>query len=466
MSFAGNSHSPAPNHEKYFSDSQVTPFPLDAYPAIKLSETRKQNLFIKLPARARPELFERVSNRRYTPLSWKVVKINDGASAEAKTCWYVVISGGTKCYSNIYKMSKINPPHLKVTHGEVDLLEYSRWAKKTYGMRIARDLLYYRMNQIDSSKGKIEARVLQTTKNPNLSFPDALVNLPAAHKKRIGFFVVYGLDVTDGDSPNRALIRSAASKAKDFGFYTKIFDTLPFGNSDKNAEMIGAQFVEESRFVDEIVILSVSKGTADVIRTLVVRQKEVMNQFPKEKLKLVVSLVGAVRESYIANWIVQSDSATPFVLKTFLKSKKGDVLEGIKSLASGPWENKNPKSLGDLYPNLNWLTFSMLPEGPDGHLKISAKADFIRESITANEENISPGDGLMESAATLLPPGTMVPQYVVRGFGPHTLALGRFADSTPISKLQNAQAPVIPEAGAEILDSFLRAIPKSLIEGR
>jgi hypothetical protein len=346
------------------------------------------------------------------------------------------------------------------------LLEYSRWAKKTYGMRIARDLLYYRMKQIDASKGKIEDRVLETSKNPSLIFPDALVNLPASQKKRIGFFVIYGLDVNDGDSPNRALIRSAASKAEDFGFYTKIFDTLPFGNNDQNAQMIGEQLSFEARFVDEVVILAVSKGVADLIRTLVVRHDEFLRGFPKEKLKLVVSLVGAVRESYVASWILKSEGATPFVLKTFLKSKKGDVLDGIKSLASGPWANTNPRTLGALYPNMNWLTFSMLPEGPDGHLKVSAKADFIRESVTAIEENISPGDGLMESAATLLPPGSGVPQHVVRGFGPHTLALGRFFDGTPISKLQNAQAPVKPEAGAEILDSFLRAMPKSLIEGR
>lgn len=173
--------------EKFFRDEELSPLPAEALPALAMKDFRKQSIFIKIPAQARPELYEKVSGNRYTPLNWKSIRLIQAPPPKALTCWNIVISGGTFCPSDIHALSKIDPPHLKKFKGELDLLEYSRWAKEKYGMRVARDFVHYRMGNLDASKTN-EARVLKTTKNPQFTYPDSMVNLPVSLKKTNWFF--------------------------------------------------------------------------------------------------------------------------------------------------------------------------------------------------------------------------------------------------------------------------------------
>jgi hypothetical protein len=331
-------------------------------------------------------------------------------------------------------------------------------------MRIARDLLFHKVADMDASNGDIETRVLRTTKDKRLVYDDSMIKLSNARLARVGLLIIYGIDTT-GNSKNRVLMQTAARSAAERGFYVRILDSHPFGTADHNAEQLAAQIVEHARNVDQLVLIAASKGVGDVLRALVPRRDELLRGLPAEKLKLMIGLSGVARESFVADWLVDRNLPIPFLLRSFLRLKRGDFLAGLRSLAEGPWDGHSASELGRAYPSLKWLSLSMFPEGGDGYVYVSGAADFMREAVTRQESLISPSDGLVETAATFLPPGSGVPQYIVRGFGPHALALGRYRDGTPLSPVhQQSRPPMNPEAGAEILDAFLRAMPSYLLD--
>jgi hypothetical protein len=138
-------------------------------------------------------------------------------------------------------------------------------------------------------------------------------------------------------------------------------------------------------------------------------------------------------------------------------------LEGIRALAQDPWSGKNPSLLKKNYPNLKWMSFSMLPDGPDALVHSGILSMELQQSVIRTGKHFSPSDGLVESAATILPPGTGIKEWIIRGYGPHALALGTFMDGTPIAQQNRRGEDVNPEAGAEILSSFMRAMSQDFI---
>jgi hypothetical protein len=75
-------------------------------------------------------------------------------------------------------------------------------------------------------------------------------------------------------------------------------------------------------------------------------------------------------------------------------------------------------------------------------------------------------DGLVESAASILPPGTGIKQGIIPVFGPHAIALGWYNDELRVAPKTMAGVTdrVEPAAGEEMLSAIFRAIPIDWIE--
>jgi len=457
---------PKVSPKQILRSTQVAQVPPLAVSALASAAKLQGQLYVRIPVQGRPRFL--IGNLKVGFLSTrkKDLALSPKASREAKRCWDILLSGGLECVSTATAV--------KAFQNERDPLEFARALKERYGMRIARDGLWQRMGEMDANGSQLETRVLQTTKDDNLVFANSLAKLTLRERQRTGVFVIYGLEVTGKTSPNRPLIRNAAEMAKKLGFYTRILDTHPYAPFETNARSIAEQILEHSKKVDRFLIAAASKGVADALTALVVKQSEFLKDLDRSKFRLMLCLSGVVRESHFARWITQHNQPMALITRTKLKWDAPGIIDGLLDLARGPWgssELARPKDLARLYPHLKWISYSMLPGADDGHFRDETIQTRINESVIVTSDRISPHDGLVESAGTILPPDedgksihSSVEQHIIRGFGTHTLALGRLRDGTPLSpKIQKAMPPLNPEAGSEILSALFRAIPKSLI---
>jgi len=180
----------------------------------------------------------------------------------------------------------------------------------------------------------------------------------------------------------------------------------------------------------------------------------------------MITMSGVLRGSYVARFLKSSHDPMAFLTKSFLfTTGKKEQLIGIKSLATSPWDNHPRDRVHNFFPNLKWAGFISIPEQDDAITHLSQTTGFLANTIFTTMDNISPGDSMVESAASMLPPDTKIQEIVVPVFGPHALSVSRFENGeriAPISQ-ENHDHEIITEAGPEMLDAFFRAIPTDLL---
>jgi hypothetical protein len=168
----------------------------------------------------------------------------------------------------------------------------------------------------------------------------------------------------------------------------------------------------------------------------------------------------------MAEWLTHSELKRLDVVRAVIARRPTQPMEGIESLARDPWAGVPRAQLGRDFPNLKWISVSMLPAGNDGLVPGNGVMLELQQALIRHAQVFSPSDGLVESAATILPPGTGIEQRIVRGHGPHALALGHFLNGEALAPENLSAKGVDPAAGAEILSSFMRSLGADLLQQR
>jgi hypothetical protein len=409
------------------------------------------SLYYKEPLEPHPQLYRKESARSFVRIPLGSLSFRADATAHEKRCWYVFVSGGLDC-------SRLVPQSINL---QEDILEKARQISRAQGLLRAREYVEEAMLQRDASRGQFEASVIRATKEKNWMIEDSVLKLEPEKIARIGVFVIFGIDLT-GNSPNRELIRRAHAELLKMGFAAHLVNTKPAVDYQSNAVIIGKEFEERVASLDHVIFVAVSKGVADLL-TYMMKEGALLSMEQRQKVRAVVSLSGVVRGSNVAEALMDSEDVLLQLSRVFIGSKPVKPLEGIRALAQDPWSGKNPSLLKKNYPNLKWISFSMLPDGPDALVHSGILLMELQQSVIRTGKHFSPSDGLVESAATILPPGTGIKEWIIRGYGPHALALGTFMDGTPIAPQNRRGEDVNPEAGAEILSSFMRALSQDFI---
>ena len=180
----------------------------------------------------------------------------------------------------------------------------------------------------------------------------------------------------------------------------------------------------------------------------------------------MVTLSGVVRSSFVAEYLASSNRLTAVGVRNFLRATgKGQILNGIESLSIDPWQGHDPQKIKRLFPALKWMSFPSLPEAKTALTDLSLWAGFLRSPVHSWTTIASPSDGLVETAASILPPDTGLHEIIIPIHGPHEMALGSYAPGVRLAPLAQGDIydQVIPDAGPEILSALFRALPKSLI---
>lgn len=347
------------------------------------------------------------------------------------------------------------------------LLREARAVTEEQGLPAARDLVIERLSAEDESAGDLERRVLRTTRDPGLVLPDSLAALPAERRKKIAMIIVPGTRSGFGSKSNltQECLHNVAEKGREMGFATHFIQTQPRGEVEANAALVAEQIRPAFAEADKVALVMLSKGAHDVIYYL----QEYASRLPeedREKLVVVLSLAGTLQGSVVADWFAHSPDPAAVSTRIWLRlSGQSKSLSMLDTVARSPWRPEDAARLREDFPNLVWVSVAMVPDGADGEIKDRLWAPGIRRRVRKSSPYYSPTDGLVESAASVLPDEVSVPEWIVLAKGSHSMPNGRYLDGTRVAPLTAVPGveDLQRESGGEVMSAYLRALPRSLL---
>lgn len=403
---------------------------------------------------------DRGDHEKDTSLSWSSIRIKeDYPDKKLINCWYIFLSGGD-CRKPVMEPL----PSAYTEKGTLDLLSYARDVSKQSGLVRAREVVEQKFVELDASKGELKKKVIQTTLNKDLTFEGSFATIPKEKRSRIGVYLVLGIGGDNSD--NAQLIRNAANEVSRLGFQSEMLEVDPNLGSDYNAALLKIMLEDRLPNLDKVVLVAASKGASDFITYFLNYGKDLPLK-EREKIKMMVTLSGVVRSSFVADYLSHSNGPLGLAVRNFLKaSGRGEILKGVESLAQDPWEGHDPTTIKKLFPDLTWVSFPSIPEAKTALTDLSLWAGFLRTPVHSWSHIASPSDGLVESAAAILPPDTGLTEIVIPIHGPHEMALGSYEPGVRIAPIAQGDIydAVIPASGPEILSALFRAFPRTLID--
>lgn len=350
---------------------------------------------------------------------------------------------------------------------EAALLAEVRQTTREAGLVEARKELVAGLLAEDESRGALERRVIRTTGDPDWAFPDSLAAMPAKARARTGIVIVPGTRAGNARTKDRTreCLRGAADAAKELGFSSWFIETAHRGSVDENARFIAGQLRDAFARNDAIVLVMLSKGAHDVIRYL----QEDGVKLPasdRKKLAVVLSLAGTVQGSVVGDWMAHSTRPFPSLTRRWLSSSDQEsAIAMLESIARSPWEEGVAERIGARFPEMTWVSIAMVPDGEDGRISERLWSPWVRQRVEKTAPYYSPSDGLVESAASVLPDSVTLPEWIVVGYGSHAMPNGTYRDGTRIAPRTTSpgREKLRPESGAEIMSAYLRALPTRLL---
>jgi hypothetical protein len=351
---------------------------------------------------------------------------------------------------------------------ETGLLSEVRAITASDGLAAAKTILEKRFAERDDSGGALERRVIRTTRNASLALPDSLAAMPLPMRARTALAIVPGTRAGNrsGKDRTRDCLRGAEAASREMGFATYFLDTEARGTIEQNEALIAGQMRRIFEDSDSVIIVMLSKGAHDVIRFLEAGGSD-LPLSSRRKLAAVISLAGTTQGSVVADWMASSPRPLPTATRAWLRlSGQGDSIEMLRSISSSAWNRATASGIGRRYPNLTWISIAMIPDGEDARITERLWAPGIRKRIEKTSPYFSPVDGLIESAASVLPEDVDVPEWIVAAYGSHAMPNGTYRDGTRIAPQTTVvgEEKLKPETGGEVISAYLRAIPRSILD--
>ncbi len=344
-----------------------------------------------------------------------------------------------------------------------DLLYVARQWTAESGKAVARDKLEKAMESQDDARNFFEQRIWQVNARKDFVYPDAVEHLSDSQRKRTGVYLMLGYQKNKGDSP--PIVRAVAEELRRRGFHAIAIETEDRRSADDNAQAIANYLREDMKQVDRVMLIGFSKGAYDLVRFLT-GPAEQLSIREQKKIRLFVNFSGVLRGSCVADWAAHDHDIGACVFRTYLNLRSGKLFHSFDDLSSisyDPWSNPNLPSLRAYAPHLNCINYPALPEGEDGFTHKDWLFHNLAKSCEGRRRRPGPYDGLVESAASILPPNTGVPQWIVRVHGSHSLLDGEYLNGGEVAPSYVRGEKGRIHGGIELMDDMLRALPKSAL---
>lgn len=343
-----------------------------------------------------------------------------------------------------------------------DLLAAARqWAVES-GKAAARDRLEKAMESQDDGENFFERRIWHVNEHKDYAYPDAAAHLTERQRSRTGVYLVLGYQKDQGDSP--PIIREVAAELCRQGFHAVAIETEERRSADESAKEIADLLSEDLKQVDRAMLIGFSKGAYDIVRFLT-GPAEHLSSRDQRKIRLLVNFSGVLRGSCVADWAAHDHYIGAYAFRAYLNIRSGSLLKSfddISSISDDPWQNPDMPSLREHAPNLKCvINYPALPEGKDGFTHKDWFFHRLARSCESKKRRPGPYDGLVESAASILPPDIEVPQWIVRVRGSHSLLDGEYLNGGEVAPSYFKGEKGRVHSGIELMDDMLRALPKS-----
>jgi len=348
-----------------------------------------------------------------------------------------------------------NDPH--------DLLQKSRQWTVKHGRSESRDRLTKALTKQDQSNGFIERRLLKTNKEKNYIYPKSLATMPLAERKRTGVYFVLGFNQDKGRSP--PIIRETVEHMQKQGFRARFIDVASRQTAQNDAKVIAKALAKELPKVDRAMLLGFSRGGTDLVHFWLGPAHDLPAK-ELSKIHLWANFAGVLRGSEVARWGAMGTDPLAWGFRAFLNWREAAPRTSAEDLASIGFDQWRYPSRGfpeSVRKKITVVNFVSIPDGEDGWPVDDKHFKLLASTAADQERVIGPCDGLVETAAAILPPHTGIRQWIVRVKGSHSLLGGNYMNGNPVSPLYHQGQRNRLQSGCQLLDDFLRAVPKSVM---
>jgi len=249
------------------------------------------------------------------------------------------------------------------------------------------------------------------------------------------------------------------------GFRAVVLEVPGRMTAEQDAAMVREFLAAELPQVERAILVGFSKGAADLVEFWLGQAHSLP---PKQlrKIRLWVNFAGVLRGSEVARWLATDPGLRAALVRALVNQASGSPrarFDDLASIDTDPWL-ATPRALPrHRAPDLLGINVVVLPEGPTGWSELDPLFELLGRQAAMGSRPISPCDGLVESAASVLPPNAGLPQWVVRVRGSHALLDGRYPNGSQVAPGYSKKGEARLESGGELMDDFLRALPQSAI---
>jgi hypothetical protein len=358
---------------------------------------------------------------------------------------------------------------VKMQGQALDPVSVGRDLTLRYGKVLARDSLFDYVNAYDDSKGNLQYRFHDVISHGGHEiYGDSLLSLDRGERKAVNIVFIPGYG-NGGDRYGKMMLNMQERFMGQEGYTTQFAHTQSKQGASVNNGILIKAITKAFAESDKVILVSVSKGSSDLVQALSSDQYLRIPETDRKKLKLIISIAGVCRISHAA-WYATASGSPKGKLISFIHwlqmPSNERSLNGLRSLSKDGLA-KGADLLKEALPNATWVSGMAFPEGRFAQVErepLFKKSDKIYPD---SKYLTGPDDGVMEIMSGVVPHGSGVPQWLTKVYGSHQTFDGFFReDKTPVSRSfhQGMADEEYLEPGYEILKNYFRAIPKTVLD--
>lgn len=299
-------------------------------------------------------------------------------------------------------------------------------------------------------------------------FPGSVATIPRAERSKIGVYFVLGFNQHKGRSG--PIIRRTVEQVCALGYRARLIDVGSRRTAQEDALLIADVLRQDLPHVDKAVLLGFSRGSADIVHFWL----GPAHQLPASelaKIKIWANFAGVIRGSEVARWGAVGETPLAWVLRFVINLRELNLRMlpiDLASISYDRWAHPGRRFPESVRKNILVINFVVIPDGSDGWAGLDPEFKFLArnaaEEAVQQGRVIGPCDGFVESAASILPPHTGIKQWIVRVKGNHLILGGNYCNGRLVAPKYHQGRAARLESGGQMMDDFLRALPKSLLE--
>lgn len=354
-----------------------------------------------------------------------------------------------------------DPP--KIAAQPDDLLYRAREWRQEAGLVRAREKVAGELAKLDDSKGRLEARVKKTNADRSYTYPDSMAALSRSVRRRTGIYLVLGFRQNTGEAAE--VLNHLAEKLRNDGWQAQVVPLDQWGSPDDHAKSIDKFLRGDLHKVDRGVMVGFSMGATSWVKWMKDHAPK-WSAAQRRKLQLGVFFAPSFRGSATARWGSEGRGLLVSIFRSKLRKLdggEGAALAAVGEASRDIWGEEKIPSLERMFPGFTVVEYVTLPDGPRG---LPARDPLIRKLAGPADRAMpwaGPFDGMVESGSQVLPPTDGTPQWIVRVMASHGITEGTYYGGGEVSADHGRVKGERPQAGEDMVDDLLRALPSRLM---